>query len=45
MEIQLRARGLYRVTMDTKEELASMTNKVLEYGPAATEEAAILTDR
>ena len=27
MEIQLHARGLYRVTMDTKEDLASMTNK------------------
>ena len=27
MEIQLHARGLYRVTMDTKEELASMIDK------------------
>ena len=27
MEIQLRARGIYRVTMDTEEEPASMTNK------------------
>ena len=27
MEIQLHARGLYRVTMDTKEEPASMTDK------------------
>ena len=27
MEIQLCARGLYKVTMDTEEELASMTDK------------------
>ena len=27
MEIQLHARGLYRVTMDTEEEPASMTDK------------------
>ena len=27
MEIQLHARGLYRVTMDTEEETASMTDK------------------
>ena len=27
MEIQLRARGLYRVTMDTEEEPASVTDK------------------
>ena len=27
MEIQLRARGFYRVTMDTEEELASVTDK------------------
>ena len=27
MEIQIHARGLYRVTMDTKEEPASMTDK------------------
>ena len=27
MEIQLHARGLYRVTMDTKEEPASVTDK------------------
>ena len=27
MEIQLRARGIYRVTMDTEEETASVTDK------------------
>ena len=29
MEIQLRARGLYRVTMDTEEEPASVTDKAI----------------
>ena len=29
MEIQLRARGIYRVTMDTEEEPASVTDKAI----------------